>query len=135
MWGANDPDCRKPMLWADKKYDAETYNPDQTKHGEDEVASNSELFNWYKKFIALRNKYKSIRLGTYSSLLTDNAQKIYAFSRKYANEEVIVIVNRGNQSVSLNPAFLQKGTYKDVNTKKTVRQVNIKPMDILVLSN
>jgi glycosidase len=135
MWGANDPDCRKPMLWADKKYDAETYNPDQTKHGEDEVAFNSELFNWYKKFISLRKKYKSIRLGTYSSLLTDDAEKVYAFSRKYADEEVIVIVNRGNQSVSLNPAFLQKGSYKDVNTKKTVRQVNIKPMDILVLSN
>ena len=32
MWGANDPDCRKPMVWPDKKYDAETFNPDQTTH-------------------------------------------------------------------------------------------------------
>ena len=29
MWGSNDPDCRKPMIWADKKYEAETFNPDQ----------------------------------------------------------------------------------------------------------
>ena len=32
MWGSNDPDCRKPMVWPDKKYDAETFNPDQTTH-------------------------------------------------------------------------------------------------------
>jgi glycosidase len=35
MWGANDPDCRKPMVWPEKKYSAETFNPDQTKHDPD----------------------------------------------------------------------------------------------------
>jgi len=135
MWGSNDPDCRKPMLWAENKYDAETFNPDQTRHDPDMVAFNPDLFDWYKGFIALRRKYKSIRLGNYTTLLTDNARRLYAFSRKYGNEEVIVIVNRNNQPMSLAPSFLQNGKYKDVNTKKLARQVNIKPMDILVLSN
>src|SRR6185436_14150474 len=56
IWGANDPDCRKPMIWAEKKYTAETFNPDQSEHSADEVIFNEDLFNWYKKFIALRNK-------------------------------------------------------------------------------
>lgn len=135
MWGSNDPDCRKPMLWAEKKYDAETYNPDQSRHDPDIVAFNQDLFNWYKRFIALRKQYKAIRLGNFSTLLTDDAQKLYAFSRKYAKQEVIVIVNRGDQPVSLAPAFLQNGSYKDVNTNKTTRQVDLNPMDIVVLSN
>jgi cyclomaltodextrinase / maltogenic alpha-amylase / neopullulanase len=135
MWGSNDPDCRKPMLWPEKKYDAETYNPDQTRHDPDKVVFNAELFNWYKKFIALRKQYKAVRLGNYTTLLTDDSQKLYALSRKYANEEVIVIVNRGNQPVSLAPAFLQSGKYKDISTKKIVRQVKVEPMDVLVLSN
>ena len=28
MWGANDPDCRKPMLWDDIDYEPETTRPD-----------------------------------------------------------------------------------------------------------
>jgi glycosidase len=135
MWGSNDPDCRKPMLWPEKSYDAETYNPDQTRHDPDMVAFNQDLFNWYKRFIALRKQYKSFRLGNYTTLLTDDVQKIYAFSRQYANEEVIVIINRSSQPVSFVPGFLQNGKYKDVNTKKLVKQVNISPMDIVVLSN
>jgi len=135
MWGANDPDCRKPMLWAEKKYNAETFNPDQTRHDPDRVAFNSDLFAWYKKFIALRKQYKSIRLGSFSTLLTDDTKKLYAFSRKYGKEEIIVIINRGEKSVSFAPAFLQTAKYKDVNSKKILKQVTVKPMDLVILSN
>lgn len=135
LWGANDPDCRKPMLWADKKYDSESFNPDQSQHYPDEVMFNSDLVNWYKSFIALRNKYKSIRLGTYTTLVTDDTLKLYAFSRKFGKEEVIVIINRGNQPAVLAPAFLKNANYKDVNTKKLVQSVTIEPMDLVVLTN
>jgi glycosidase len=135
MWGSNDPDCRKPMLWADKKYDAEIVNPDQTKHDADEVVFNKDLFNWYKKFIALRNKYKSIQLGTFTTLATDDASELYAFSRTYGNEEVIVLINRGNQPMKFTPALLQRGKYKDAFTLLPVKQVTVNAMDVVVLSN
>ena len=135
LWGANDPDCRKPMLWAEKKYDAETFNPDQSRHDPDIVAFDPDLFAWYKRFIALRKQYKSIRHGSYTTLLTDDTKKLYAFSRKYGNEEIIVIVNRGNQAVSLSPGFLQTGKYKDVDSKKILKQVTVEPMDLVILSN
>jgi cyclomaltodextrinase len=101
MWGANDPDCRKPMVWPEKKYDAETYNPDQSKHDPDLVKYDQDLADWYRKFTGLRHKYPSIRLGSYATLKTDDANKLYVFSRKLGNEEVIVIVNRGNKPASL----------------------------------
>lgn len=135
MWGANDPDCRKPMVWPDKKYDAETYNPDQSRHEPDAVAFNTELFNWYKKFLTLRKQYVALRLGNFTTLLTDDARKLYAFSRKYGTQEVIVIVNRGNRDASFTNPLLQNKEYKDVFTKVAVKQVNVKPMDVVVLSN
>jgi glycosidase len=134
MWGSNDPDCRKPMVWMDKNYDAETFNPDQSKHEADKVAFNSDLFNWYKKYIDLRNKYKAIKLGNYTTIETNDAEKLYAFSRKQGKEEVIVIINRSDKNcVFVNP-ILKKGNYKEVFTKKVIKKLMIKPMGVVVLS-
>ncbi|PIQ20896.1 MAG: alpha-amylase [Cytophagales bacterium CG18_big_fil_WC_8_21_14_2_50_42_9] len=135
MWGANDPDCRKPMVWADKKYDPETYNPDQSRHEPDVVAFNQDLFNWYQKFIALRAKYPAIKRGDFTTLATDDAQKLYAFRRKLGNEEVIVVVNRSNQPVVFNHDSLKKGKFRDVFTHKKIKTVQVNAMDVVVLSN
>lgn len=135
MWGGNDPDCRKPMVWGEKNYDAETFNPDQSKHEPDEVLFNKDLFTWYKKFIGLRKQYKSIRLGSYTTLATDDAQKLYAFSRKHGNEQVIVIVNRGGKAVWFTDAILKTNIYKNVFTHTRVKQIKVNAMDVAVLSN
>jgi glycosidase len=135
IWGGNDPDCRKPMIWPEVKYDAEIFNPDQSQHDADEVVFNKDLYNWYAKFIALRNKYKSIRLGNYTVLAKDDVNKLYAFSRKYGNEEVIVIINRGSQPAKFSDALLKNGKYIDVFTKLAMKEVTVNAMDIVVLSN
>lgn len=135
MWGSNDPDCRKPMLWNDLNYENETNNPDQSKHEPDNVVVNTEMFNWYKKFIAIRNQYKAIRKGNYTTIVTNDVDKIYAFSRKFENQEVIVIINRSNKKATFTLAMFEKGNYKEIFTKKKLKKLFIKPMDILVLSN
>ena len=135
MWGSNDPDCRKPMVWSDKKYDSETFNPNQSKHEADKVDFNTDLFNWYKKFIGLRNKYNAIKEGSFITLEVNDAEKTYAFIRKIGSEEVIVILNRSDKNVNFNNPILKKGEYKDVFTKKIMKNLQIKPMDIVVLSN
>ena len=135
MWGGNDPDCRKPMVWADKKYNDEIANPDQSKHEVDKVEFNQDLFNWYKKFIGLRNQYKAIKLGSYTTIETNDAEKTYAFSRKLGNEEVIVIINRSEKAVLFANPILKKGNYKEVFTKKATKKVTIQPLGVVVLSN
>ena len=60
---------------------------------------------------------------------------MYAFIRKYGNEQVIVIVNRNDKPLSFTHALLQKGNYKNVFTKAVIKQVSVNPMDIVVLSN
>jgi len=133
IWGGNDPDCRKPMIWEDKKYDPETYNPDQTRHEADQVAFNKDLFNWYQKFMGLRKTYKSLQLGDYTTVEKNDIQRFYAFSRKYNSEEVLVFINRSEKPVQYKSAILKSGSYKDVFSKKTLKSVTIQSMDLVVL--
>jgi cyclomaltodextrinase / maltogenic alpha-amylase / neopullulanase len=136
MWGANDPDCRKPMVWAENKYDAEIYNPNQSKHEPDEVNFDQEIFNWYKKFTSLRKKYKSIRVGSYTTLTTDDANKLYAFSRKLGEEEVIVILNRSSKPVTFSHATLKTKKFNNISTGLPVKkEIQIQPLEVIVLSN
>ncbi|MBX0290340.1 glycoside hydrolase family 13 protein [Hymenobacter sp. HSC-4F20] len=134
LWGSNDPDCRKPMLWAEKAYEPETHNPDQTKHDPDPVGFNPELFAWYQKFIGLRRQHPALRLGTFTTVATDDAQKLYAFRRQHGPDDVLVIFNRGNQAATFTNAVLSKNKYRDAFTKKPVKQVIVPAMDVRVLS-
>jgi glycosidase len=136
MWGANDPDCRKPMVWPGRKYDAETFNPDQSRHSPDEVVFDQDLFNWYKKFIGLRQQNKSIRLGSYNTLVTADEKRLYAFSRKLGNEEVIVIINRSNKPLSFTHPELKKRKYRNLITQQpAASQVKVDAMGVVVLGN
>jgi len=135
IWGANDPDCRKPMIWADKTYDPETYNPNQSKHDPDSVVFNNDLFEWYQKFMTLRQNYKAIQLGDYTTIEKDDAKRLYVFSRKFNGEEVLVCINRSDKPISYTNQLLASKKFKDVFTKKMMKEVVIKPMDLVVLSN
>lgn len=136
MWGGNDPDCRKPMLWPNQQYDAETFNPNQSKHEPDEVEFDQDLFDWYKKFIGFRQQYKSIRLGSYNTLVTDDEKRLYAFTRKLGNEEVIVIINRSDKPLLFTHPELNKQKYKNLMTQlSVVNQINVNAMDVVVLAN
>ncbi|RYY87523.1 MAG: alpha-amylase [Chitinophagaceae bacterium] len=135
MWGANDPDCRKPMVWKELSYDAETHNPDQSLHAPDTVAFNAELFAWYQRFIGLRKKYRALRTGSYETLAADDAQQLYAFSRKLGNEEVIVVINRGTTTALFRHERLKGASFRDAFKKGALKQVSVPPMGVVVLAN
>jgi len=99
MWGANDPDCRKPMVWADLKYENEIYSPDQTKKNKsDKVEVNTNLLEHYKKLIRIRNENPALQLGDFETVLVDNKNELYAFSRNYNDEKIIVVINNSNKT-------------------------------------
>ena len=133
MWGSNDPDCRKPMVWADKRYDPETHNPDQSLHPADEVKFNPELFGWYQKLIGLRVHSAAIRRGSYATLATDDARKVYAFRRTLGKEDVVVVINRGSKPAAFSHATLTSRKYRDALTGAPVKQVLVPAMDVMVL--
>ena len=98
MWGANDPDCRKPMVWDDLDYADEVFLPDgKKKPVPDKVVANKELFGHYRKLIALRNELESLRVGSFETLVTDDERQIYGFKRKLGEEEVVVLLNNAGE--------------------------------------
>ena len=58
MWGADDPDCRKPMVWDEFKYENENIDPFGNKYDDNEVNVNYKIYKQYKSMIFLRKTYK-----------------------------------------------------------------------------
>lgn len=113
MWGGNDPDSRKPMLWPDIEYQKERYLPDGSIRNEgleDVVAINQDLRSHYKKMISIRKQYPALQIGDYKTLLTDDEKNIFAFSRQYQGQTLWVLLNNGSveQTISLPIASKRK---------------------------
>jgi len=103
MWGANDPDCRKPMIWDDIEYDPEVFNPDGSARTPDRVEVDTALKDHYKTLIAIRNAHKALQYGGYRTLMADDSTNIFAFERKWEKEILIIIINNSpeDQEISL----------------------------------
>jgi len=113
LWGANDPCCRKPMIWPDLKYAPERYRPDGTvRDRPDRVRFDRDLHAHYRQLARLRNVHPALQLGDYRTLLADGPR--FAFARSTDDEQVVVVLNNspGPQAVSLS---LETETgYRDV---------------------
>ncbi|MDZ7806692.1 MAG: glycoside hydrolase family 13 protein [Gracilimonas sp.] len=56
MWGADDPDDRKPMVWEDMDYEPETHHPFGDDRPADGTNFDRELFEYYQELI-ITSKY------------------------------------------------------------------------------
>jgi glycosidase len=99
MWGANDPDCRKPMVWEDLVYQDEVTLPDGSKKDEgDKVEVNRDLFEHYRKLIALRREFLALRRGSFETVFIDDKRQLYGFRRQLGDETVLVVLNNSNEA-------------------------------------
>ncbi len=101
MWGADDPDCRKPMLWPDLTYDDEISHPFHQPRPRDKNVFNWDLFHHYQKLIQIRKKYVAFQQGDYHPLLLDDEKDIFAFSRTYESQTAVVILNNSTKTREL----------------------------------
>lgn len=102
MWGANDPDDRKPMLWRDLEYEDEVYLPDQSRRDKpDPVAPDLALLADYQKLIAIRKANPVLAKGNFEVVLADDEKDIFAFRRMDTNAEFLVIFNNSGSKHSL----------------------------------
>ena len=102
MWGANDPCCRKPMLWDEYNYDDEKVNPDQSiKNKIDKNFVNKELFEFHKKLIKIRNDNKVLQLGKFRTLKTDDKNEVFIYTRELDDKQIIVLINKSKNPVEI----------------------------------
>lgn len=93
MWGANDPDDRKPMIWEDVVYADERYRPDGKLRKPDPVRFDRDLFEHYQKLIALRRSSRALQVGEYRTVVAEGS--LFGFERTAGNETVRVVFNVG----------------------------------------
>ena len=78
--GGIDPDCRR------------VFPP--------KLDWNQEILNTHKQLIAIRQNYPALRIGNYQVLYAKAT--VYVFARTLENEELIIAVNVGNESITVN---------------------------------
>jgi glycosidase len=103
MWGADDPDNRKPMVWSEFNYEPETHHPFGLKRQNDTVEVDKELLRFYQSVIKLRKEHESLRRGKYKTVFIDDGQYIFAFERFTNSETVRVVFNTSDISQKVRP--------------------------------
>ena len=114
--GADDPDCRKPMIWEEFNYNNEKAhqcdrrNDCDGQRPSDPVEINTELFNHYKQLNKLKSQYNVLNYGDYKTVYTDQ-NGLYIFSRSYDDQTILAIFN-GAKTFYRN-TFLHLGENQD----------------------
>ncbi|WP_042199760.1 glycoside hydrolase family 13 protein [Paenibacillus camerounensis] len=82
MEGATDPHCRKPMVW----------------QAEDQ---NIELYEWYRKLIALRKQYIILQKGAFRPWFTDEPRSVMGYMRRWEQDKIAVLINNSPNTYQL----------------------------------
>lgn len=104
MWGADDPHCRKPMVWDDLIYENEVIDESsgfKTGFGSYSVEQNKDLLRFYKDIINLRNENEALRIGIIKFIYADNEKKSFAFESVIGDEKIICAFNLGKEEISI----------------------------------
>ncbi len=121
MWGADDPDCRKPLWWDELDFEDEYRNNFQ--QGEkiyDEVGFNKEYFDFYKKIISIRKDNPVLATGDIEFIIADG--KKLGYRRFDGNNEIVVLFNleQGSESFDLPIGCTYTNLFNESSAYKTI---------------
>jgi cyclomaltodextrinase len=97
MWGGDDPDCRKPMLWPELAYEPEISHPYGLQRPVDEVQFEDEMFDWYNKLIHIRKENKILSRGSINFFYKNDLNGILGYSREYKQKYILILLNSSDQ--------------------------------------
>jgi len=114
MWGANDPDCRQPMIFPDSPPRPITARPTfnrrrQRTEGESRESEHStvvaeetwefdhDLHDFYRRLIRIRRERSELSHGTFQVLQADNQSQLFVFERQHEGTRTLVAINRDLQ--------------------------------------
>ena len=102
MWGADDPDQRKPMVWDDLEYEDEVTHPMGRPRNANHVQPDLGLFETYQGLIALRRD--NLRLfvdGELEWLEVDDANRVLVYERSLGDQPAIVAFNASDDPLEI----------------------------------
>ena len=141
MWGADDPDTRKPMIWSDIQYDNETAHPFGKERKTDKVEQDITLLDFYKSLIQVRKSNPVLIDGHLKFSLVNDENNTLAYSRSNKETEMVVAFNKSNETKTLEIPVGKNGVYQDLLNKKSFQvedgklKVELEGMKAIILKN
>jgi cyclomaltodextrinase / maltogenic alpha-amylase / neopullulanase len=142
MWGADDPDCRKPIIWDDIVFEDEktAYDPLKSRTP-DVVKADKDLFAFYQKLIKMRKDNPVLIYGDLGFPLADDEKMVLAYSRIRGSEEIICVFNRSDMTQSVDIPVGNPGNFMDINSTECktynapdkVLKISLEPLTAMVL--
>ena len=140
MWGADDPSCRKPLIWTDYDFEDESAHPLDMERPVDKVRFNDDLFAYYQKVIKIRRQNPVLFLGKIS-FINSTDKKLLAYSRYDNENEIITIINSGEETIEFKSSTRFSTKYSDILNNTNITQegknirINIEPKTAVLLKS
>lgn len=132
MWGADDPDCRKPLWWPEYTFDPETQNPfNEDENIYEAVGFNQELHLFYKKIIDLRKHHPVFTHGELKFIYTKGDVIIY--KRRSSEESIYIIFNNSDTEIYLEHLNLEGYDLWNEKMLSVEDCRNLKPIDFKLI--
>jgi glycosidase len=142
MWGADDPDCRKPMVWDDIVYEDEraAFDPAKSRHV-DSVRPDTLLKLFYENLCKMRKENPVLVYGDLSFSVADDKKMVLAYNRRMGKNEIVVVFNRSFKPQSVKVPVKNDGEYlnlltgsdKSIITNNNNIELNLEPLTAVVL--
>jgi glycosidase len=127
MWGADDPDCRKPLWWKEFQFEPETRtNLLKRKRVYDTIGFNQEHFDFYKKLIRIRKENPVLNSGAIEFVKTTG--NCLSYKRFDEQNEIFVMFNLENEKRDFE--LPENGTFINLfdKTEVTGRILTLQPL-------
>jgi len=119
MFGGDDPDNRKPLVWEDITFDEEKNPPFTDIRYIHKPKARTDIQNTYKKLAKLRRDNTALESGTYQFVNIGN--NLLAYERVLEGENRLIILNTSNikkkvnlpNAYSSDNAVYKEGTYRN----------------------
>jgi len=141
MWGADDPSCRKPLIWPDYNFNKEKAHPLGHNKAIDSVEFDHELFNFHRKMISIRKTNPVLISGDIEFLDVDANRQLLAYRRFDTQSEVVALFNHLDEDMAVNIPIQYKHTYKNLITNMSYEskdkqiEISVPPRTALLLSS
>ena len=112
MTGGKDPDCRRSFNW----------NFDKSDH----------LYKLYQKMLTLRKNNSALRRGSFETLLTDDNNNIYSYSRMDKKNKVLVILNNSSATKTVTVNVAKMGIDKGTVLKEELNNTSLSTRSVTV---
>ncbi|MCY4000285.1 MAG: glycoside hydrolase family 13 protein [Bacteroidetes bacterium] len=134
MWGGDDPDVRKPLIWPDYTFDDEVTHPFGLDRRHNSVFFDTELMELYKTLTHIRNEHQHLWIhGKTKWLTVDDDHRLLSYERRLEEGHALVVFNASDE---MHQMAVPQGNYRQIfpsDSLVTTSELDMDPLSARIL--